>query len=867
MALPRALCCLLALSMAIARDAYSQTCAPGWVPLGAWSGIDGPVHVIAPAENGRLIIGGEFSSIGGIAVANVFRYGASEVPRPLGDGVNGPVFAAAVLPNGDVVVGGAFTHAGGTPARNVALFESASGVWRALGPGTSGRVSAVAVDARGGIIVGGEFLEIAPGQIVNRIARFDPTSQSWSSIGSGIEVAGAVHALAALPDGRCAVGGVFQRAGGLTAGNIAICDPVSGLWERAGSGVSSGVYSLLSRSGSVYAGGTFTSAGATPARYIARFDLASETWSGLSSELDLTSNSSVRSLALTPEGDLLAAGSFQRNQDGGVVQNLGRYLVSSGQWRPVLDSIDGATGGAVAVGTLPEDVVLFSWPSAGAKDRLSVAFPNTRRFPLSAGVTGDVYALQILPGGRLVVAGSFSTISEIAAQNIAVFDTVAQVWRAIGDGFDGPVHALMLHTSGVLIAGGEFSRSGNTPIAGVARFDDVSLRWVPLGLGLSDPVPYSGPLASAYRLCELPGGEIALSGNFLKAGGVGAEQFAMYDLGAGTWRSPSQPPPWPLWASFMRVLTDGSLLMGLPSPDLVMYYPVSDTWSDSAWELSGDWLPQAADAAVLADGSVAVVGAFSAINGLSIDGAAHFSPSLSMPSELGPTSDGARRHLVTQLTTGRVLVIGDSGGHLINPADDSGVRLIVPNSSGALAMTELDVGEESQWIVGGRSSSLFITTSAAGLPEITDAAAPLFLCRGGAGEFVVNFPHDPFQSWQIEDPRDSARFVTLENGPREGLGVVSGAIGSRLRITDLAPGARERVRSSGQYACSTAISGPMLIRVCNADVNCDGTVDPLDLTDFLSAFGGTLPSADISADGVVDLFDFFAFFDSFDAGC
>ena len=63
----------------------------------------------------------------------------------------------ALTPNGDVLVGGAFTSAGGLPANNIALFNPASGSWTPLGAGTNDAVYALALPAGGDFLVGGEF--------------------------------------------------------------------------------------------------------------------------------------------------------------------------------------------------------------------------------------------------------------------------------------------------------------------------------------------------------------------------------------------------------------------------------------------------------------------------------------------------------------------------------------------------------------------------------------------------------------------------------------------------------------------------------------------------------------------------------------
>ncbi|MFN7439658.1 MAG: delta-60 repeat domain-containing protein, partial [Phycisphaerales bacterium] len=57
-------------------------------------------------------------------------------------GMDGAVTALAVLPGGDVIVGGSFTFAGGVLANRIARYNPTTTTWSALGSGTNSTVSA-----------------------------------------------------------------------------------------------------------------------------------------------------------------------------------------------------------------------------------------------------------------------------------------------------------------------------------------------------------------------------------------------------------------------------------------------------------------------------------------------------------------------------------------------------------------------------------------------------------------------------------------------------------------------------------------------------------------------------------------------------
>ena len=100
------------------------------------------------------------------------------------------VYALAVVGN-EVVVGGEFTSAGGVSANRVARFNTQTNTWSSLGTGSSNGVSGIglvyvnALAVVGNeVFVGGRFTS-AGGVSANGVARFNPQTNTWSSLGTG----------------------------------------------------------------------------------------------------------------------------------------------------------------------------------------------------------------------------------------------------------------------------------------------------------------------------------------------------------------------------------------------------------------------------------------------------------------------------------------------------------------------------------------------------------------------------------------------------------------------------------------------------------------------------------------------------------
>ncbi len=356
-------------------------CAAGWLPGQGLPGVDDWVRAMVVLPGGDVIVGGNFSTAGGVPAYSIARYNPTTgVWSELGLGISGyisgqisgHVKALAVLPDGDVIVGGYFYLLGVGPVRtsNIARYNPTTGIWSALGSGTSDRVNALAVLPGGDVIVGGAF-SIAGGVGANGIARYNPTTGVWSALGLGIS--GYVYALSVLPSGDVIVGGSFNHAGGRRANNIARYNPTTGIWSALGLGISGYVYALsVLPGGDVIVGGEFTTAGGVRVNNIARYSPTTGIWSALGSGVGDLGPSTVRALAVLQGGDVLAGGDF--TTAGGVAANrIARYNPATAIWSALGSGIN----------------------------------------------TSHVKALVVVPGGDVLVSGAITSAGGMPANNIA----------------------------------------------------------------------------------------------------------------------------------------------------------------------------------------------------------------------------------------------------------------------------------------------------------------------------------------------------------------------------------------------------------------------------------------------------------------
>lgn len=202
----------------------------GLVRLDPYGGVDtsfaawvvGAVHAVAVQADGRIVVGGSFTSVvtGGTtnAIQGLARLnpdGSLDETFVGGPGVTGTVRALAIQPEGQVLIGGDFTTVGGVSVTNLARLSSTGEVDASsqLGSGPNGRVLALGVHSSGKIYLAGEFT-LFDGQSRNRFARLRADGALDTSFDIGEGANDTVRALLVAPNSSSYIGGQFDRVNG-----------------------------------------------------------------------------------------------------------------------------------------------------------------------------------------------------------------------------------------------------------------------------------------------------------------------------------------------------------------------------------------------------------------------------------------------------------------------------------------------------------------------------------------------------------------------------------------------------------------------------------------------------------------------------
>jgi len=201
------------------------------------SGADNPVYAVAQtfvSGVSKVLIGGAFATVGGNTFNGVAQLNTDGTPDSTfnagGLGANNTVYALAVQPDGKIIIGGDFTTYNGlTNFNHLARLNpdgSADTNFNVSGSGPSGSVRAIAIQLDGKIVIGGLFTNVNnSAQPLNYIARLNANGTVDPYFFPGLGANDAVFALGLQSDTRIVVGGEFTDCSGVTRNRITRLNP------------------------------------------------------------------------------------------------------------------------------------------------------------------------------------------------------------------------------------------------------------------------------------------------------------------------------------------------------------------------------------------------------------------------------------------------------------------------------------------------------------------------------------------------------------------------------------------------------------------------------------------------------------------
>lgn len=505
------------------------------------AGANGSINTVRVLSGGSLIVGGNFGWFNGVRHPFLARL----LPDGLVDmdfhvpALNWSVEDVLELPDGRILAVGLFTTAEGKAANRVVrlLADGRLDTSFQTGEGLDSSALALARDEAGRYLIGGSFQEydgqvrpflvrlegtaVAPGGEIEFAALRRETTEIDSSIrvkvvrrgGMGeVEVAYESRAgTAAAVEDFESVAGTLTFAEGQEEAEIVLSLVDDAVME----GTESLFLDLISPTGDAVLG-----ARRSLEVWIRDNDTAVNPGASYPEfATERPTDGEVYRLLPQPDGKILAGGSFGRL--AGVNRNHFGRLLGDGSPDPDFNPSAYADGDVYDFALLPDERLLiggsFNEVNGEPRARIARLFPDGRldpSFRSGENFNGQVKALQVLPDGKILVAGSFNFLEGVRLRGIARLhpDGLPDFGFSPGEGPDNTVNALTVLPDGKILIAGNFDR-----VHGIARYRIARL--LPDGTLDPDFDPGAGPNAGINAMLRLPDGRLVIGGHFTRVNG------------------------------------------------------------------------------------------------------------------------------------------------------------------------------------------------------------------------------------------------------------------------------------------------------------------------------------------------------------
>ncbi len=419
--------------------------------------------------------------------------------------------------SGFLFAGGFFTNINGTSMNNLAKWNGSAWAVAGTANATNGLVQSLASDGTN-LYFGGDFSTIQGSISSPFLGRYNGSLQAFST---NYDLLGVINDAAINPaTGDIYVVGSFTKIGGVPATNIAKWSPTTQLWSPIGSGCNNLITSIAHKpfTNLMIVAGSFTNCSGVSSNKIAKLDVsATPTWSQISAS-GQPSTLTINDMEFDQSGNLYAVGTispgFNFVKLNSSMTNWTTNLASTGGTPPkTLQITPGGLvvfGGASGLNGLPPGIPLYDL-SNSSWNFIPV---DTTNAPL-------VQTVALGPNNTIFVGGSFTSINGVPNTSKLAqvdWDGTNGIWSAITPSATTRINSGLVNSlfwdeeAANLLVGGDL-KDFNSNIQGVGVWTAARNDW-------------NHSLATSGKVTKIipfpPGGSVAavVVGTFGSIGGL-----------------------------------------------------------------------------------------------------------------------------------------------------------------------------------------------------------------------------------------------------------------------------------------------------------------------------------------------------------
>lgn len=460
------------------------------------SGAGNSIRTVAIQNDGKILIGGLFGAYNGTVINRIARInenGTLDATFTVGTGFNSDVNSLFIQPDGKIKVGGFFTSYNGLVRNRVTRINQNGLIDLSFNPamGADLTVHCSAKQADGKIVIGGDFLTYN-GESITRLTRLNADGSRDTSFNT-TTINGSVRAIAIQADGKIIIGGNFT-------GRILRLNTDGSTDASFTIGANNWVVAIAIQSdGKILIGGDFTLYNGVARNRIAR--LNSDGTLDTSFTVGTGANSTVRAIAIQPDGKIIVGGNFT-TYAGATANRIVRvntngsydstYLYNAGFNSAIFDIEMEADGRHTVVG----DFTIYNGNAINRIARFNAngVIDGTVN-PVLGGANAIIYSITKTADNKYLIGGDFTSYNGLSINRIAKLNANLTIDSSFNPGTaaNAAINTISIQTDDKIIIGGDFTSYNGTVRTRLARLDDVTLNSEDFNFNERNIIAYPNP--------------------------------------------------------------------------------------------------------------------------------------------------------------------------------------------------------------------------------------------------------------------------------------------------------------------------------------------------------------------------------------
>ena len=434
--------------------------------------------------DGKVLAIGDFTTFNGYnrnRIARLNADGTIDQSFLITTGANASVLAAALQPDGKIIIGGVFTSINGVIKNGIARVNTNGNIDNAFNQtsGANNSVQEFAFQPDGKILAGGNFLTYN-GVDVGFFTRLNPDGSIDNSFSGFTGASAEVVAIALQPDGKILIGGGFNFVNGVARNKIARLNADGSLDPTfiIGSGFDNLVEEItLQQDGKILVGGNFVFYNESLSRRLIR--LNSNGTIDNSFITGMGAVSTIQSILIRPDGRIIIVGGGGVYND--TINNGIAVLNQNGSIFNGFISPSSSEGGIERAILQPDGKIIiygsfYSLNGLNAERilRLNSDGSVDNSFSYPTNVNNPILSAALQPNGKIIIGGVFTSYNGSAQNFIARLNSNGTIDNSFisGSGANSQIQSVAIQNDDKILIGGLFTAFNGIGRNRIARLNN-----------------------------------------------------------------------------------------------------------------------------------------------------------------------------------------------------------------------------------------------------------------------------------------------------------------------------------------------------------------------------------------------------------